>query len=121
MNITIGAPSGNRTRTRFFGEQDFKSCVSTYSTTRALAVREGFEPPRGDSINDICAAACGQPLSFIYLELRTHETSGRVCHSLGYFTTLQFSLTFTASCFFCFFIHSHPCQKYINRCQCPTH
>ena len=30
-----GARGGNRTRTRFFGEQDFKSCVSTYSTTRA--------------------------------------------------------------------------------------
>ena len=29
------ARGGNRTRTRFFGEQDFKSCVSTYSTTRA--------------------------------------------------------------------------------------
>jgi hypothetical protein len=29
------ARGGNRTRTRFFGEQDFKSCVSTNSTTRA--------------------------------------------------------------------------------------
>jgi hypothetical protein len=25
------------------------------------------------------------------------------------------------SCFICFFVHSHPCQKYINRCQCPAH
>ena len=31
----IRARGGNRTRTHFFGEQDFKSCVSTNSTTRA--------------------------------------------------------------------------------------
>ena len=35
LKILFCARGGNRTRTRFFGEQDFKSCVSTNSTTRA--------------------------------------------------------------------------------------
>ena len=50
------ARGGNRTRTRFFGEQDFKSCVSTSSTTRAGSeqknhpvLRDGYQSGRRDS------------------------------------------------------------------------
>jgi len=49
---------------------------------RRFAVRVGVEPTRGDSTNDNISRLCGQPISFVYLELRTHETSGCVCLAL---------------------------------------
>ena len=45
-----------------------------------IAVREGIEPSRRDSTKGTFAAACGQPIPFIYFYICTHETSGSVCH-----------------------------------------
>lgn len=68
-----------------FSAPDPKSGVSTNSTNGAMAVREGVEPSCCDLIKDTYAAACGQPISFIYFVSSAHETSGCVCQCVHKF------------------------------------